>query len=49
MASKSENKKNLGNAMWMIIFLAAVTSPFWGHWHFLLGAVLMAIACELRS
>lgn len=42
-------KQSIGNAMWLLCFCAALTSPFWGHWSFGLGVVLMAIAGELRK
>ncbi len=42
-------KQSLGNMLWMATFLAALTSPFWGSWHFGLGVLLMAIAAELRK
>ncbi|HEY9855797.1 MAG TPA: hypothetical protein V6D05_08690 [Stenomitos sp.] len=42
-------KQSIGNMMWMATFLAALTSPFWGHWTFGLGVLLMAIAAELRK
>ena len=43
------SKQALGNMMWLATFLAALTSPFWGHWSFGLGVLLMAIAAELRK
>lgn len=42
-------KQSIGNMLWMATFLAALTSPFWGHWTFGLGVLLMAIAAELRK
>lgn len=42
-------KQQVGNMMWLATFLAALTSPFWGHWQFGLGVLLMAIAAELRK
>lgn len=42
-------KQAIGNAFWLLLFCAALTSPFWGHWLFGLGVVLMAIAGELRK
>ncbi|MBO9540266.1 hypothetical protein J7643_06710 [bacterium] len=42
-------KQSVGNALWLLIFCAALTSPFWGHWSFGLGVVLMAIISELRK
>lgn len=42
-------KQQIGNMMWLATFLAALTSPFWGSWHFGLGVLLMAIAAELRK
>ncbi|HEY9898633.1 MAG TPA: hypothetical protein V6D00_05580 [Pantanalinema sp.] len=42
-------KQSIGNALWLMLFCAALTSPFWGHWLFGLGVVLMAIASELRK
>lgn len=42
-------KQQLGNMMWIIVFIAALTSPFWGQWTFGLGAILMGVAAELRK
>lgn len=44
-----DTKQSIGNMMWLGTFLAALTSPFWGHWSFGLGVLLMAIAAELRK
>gem|GEM_PF-6284512 len=44
------NTRNmLANAMWLIIVVAALTVPFWGHWMFAVGVLVMAIAYELRE
>lgn len=42
-------RQQLGNLLWIGVFCAALTSPFWGSWLFGLGVVLMAIAMELRK
>ena len=43
------NRNMLSNALWLMIVVAALTVPFWGHWMFALGVGLMAIAYELRE
>ena len=43
------NRNMLANALWLIIVVAALTVPFWGHWMFAVGVILMAIAYELRE
>lgn len=49
MGGTMNQKQDIGNALWLMCFCAALTSPFWGHWTFGLGVVLMAVASELRK
>jgi hypothetical protein len=43
------NRNMMANAMWLVVVCGALTVPFWGHWMFALGVVLMAIAYEMRE
>lgn len=42
-------RQQIGSMLWIAVFCAALTSPFWGSWLFGLGAILMAVSMEMRK